>query len=156
MPESVRVVVALLQAGLTIATCESLTGGLLGATITDVPGASGTYVGGLVTYASRLKTQLVGVDEALVAREGVVNAATAEQMALGARDLLGADLAVSCTGVAGPDPQDGQPVGRVFLGLAHADGVVTRRLDLTGGRAEIRAATVAAALSLVAEHLRGE
>lgn len=147
------VVADLGRRGLTLATCESLTGGLVGATITAVPGSSAVYVGGLVTYASRLKHQLAGVDEALIAEHGVVNRACAEQMATGARRLLAADLALACTGVAGPDPQDGERPGTVWIALATPDGVVARRLALVGDREAVRRGTVAALFALVHEHL---
>lgn len=138
--------------GLTLGTCESLTGGGLAAALTSVPGASRVFRGGLVTYASDLKSSLVGVDATLVAREGVINEATARQMADGASRALGVDVALSCTGVAGPDPQDGQPPGVVWAGLRMPDGrVLTERLDLTGDRATIRQSTVLACLRLARE-----
>lgn len=137
--------------GLTLGTCESLTGGALAAAITEVPGASAVFRGGLVTYASDLKTSLAGVDAEQVRRHGVINAETARAMAVGARDVLGVDLAVACTGVAGPEPQDGAAVGTVWLALADRNGVVDQLLQLDGNRAAIRARTVKLAMALVRE-----
>ena len=102
---------------LTLATCESLTGGLLGAAITSVPGASKMYRGGFITYATDLKASLVKVDEELIANEGVVSELTALQMAIGAQALCGSDWAVATTGVAGPEELDGQPVGTVWFAV---------------------------------------
>lgn len=131
--------------GLTLATAESLTGGGLGAWITGVPGSSAVFRGGVIGYASDVKVSLLGVPESVVAGDGVVSEACAEAMAQGVRRLLGSDLAVSTTGVAGPESQEGKPVGLVFVGLADAAGTVVRRLDLSGDREEIRRATVVAA-----------
>lgn len=101
----------------TLATCESLTGGGLGAAITAVPGASAVFRGALVTYARDLKTRLAGVDEELVDTEGVVNELTAIQMALGAQSACASDWAVATTGVAGPTEIDGQKVGTVWFAV---------------------------------------
>lgn len=145
-------VVALLRTrGLTVATAESLTGGLVCAALTDVPGASVVLRGGVVAYATELKAELLGVDPDLLARGGAVQTAVAEQMAAGVAARLGADVGVATTGVAGPDPQDGQPVGTVFVAAADGTRVVTRALHLAGDRAAIRRASVEAALACVAE-----
>jgi nicotinamide-nucleotide amidase len=151
-PRAVAVVRALTERGQTLATAESLTGGLIGAAITAVPGASAVYLGGLITYATDLKARLGGVPADLLAAAGPVSAQTAAAMASGAREATGADWAVAATGVAGPDPQDGHPPGEVWLGLSGPDGIVrTVHLDLTGGRAAVRAGTVVAALSQLAD-----
>lgn len=147
-------VARLAERGLTVATCESLTGGAVAAAITDIPGASAIFRGGLVTYASDLKSSLAGVDATWIAEHGVINERTAIEMAVGTRALLGTDIAVSCTGVAGPDPQDGVAPGRVWIAVATArpggpDAVATQRLDVDGDRAEVRSATVAAMLELI-------
>lgn len=105
------------QRSVTLATCESLTGGGVGAAITAVPGASAVFRGAIVTYARDLKTRLAGVDEELVDREGVVNELTAIQMALGAQAQCDADWAVATTGVAGPAEIDGQKVGTVWFAI---------------------------------------
>ncbi len=139
--------VATLQGrGQTVATAESLTGGLLAGTITSAPGASAVYVGGVVSYATEVKQQLLGVSDEVVAREGVVSAACAEAMATGARDLLGTTYALSTTGVAGPDEQEGKPVGTVYVGLAGPEGVRSVELGLAGTRALIREQSCVAAL----------
>lgn len=101
----------------TLATCESITGGGIGATLTSVPGASAVFMGALVTYARELKNTLAGVDQQLIDTEGVVNELTAIQMALGAQSRCDADWAVATTGVAGPTLQDGVPVGTVWFAV---------------------------------------
>ena len=99
-----------------VATAESLTGGDVGGAICTVPGASAYYRGGVISYAYEVKARVLGVDAQLLATEGAVNPEVAAQMAAGAARVCGADYAVSTTGVAGPDPADGQPVGTVFIG----------------------------------------
>ena len=155
MSSGAEVVQALRRAGLSIATAESLTGGLLCAALTDVPGASAVVRGAVVAYATDLKAQVLGVDPDLLAREGAVHEDVARQMAVGVRTALGADVGVATTGVAGPDPQDGQPVGTVFVAAARDGEVVVRRLALAGDRLGIRHEAVAAALDLVAAVVRG-
>jgi PncC family amidohydrolase len=142
-----QLVAALLGRGETVATAESLTGGLLSGAITSAAGASSVYVGGVVSYATRAKEELLAVPAALVAEEGVVSAACAESMARGVRRLLGTVYGVSTTGVAGPDTQEGKPVGTVYVGLATAAGSWAVELHLDGDRARIREATVEAALA---------
>jgi nicotinamide-nucleotide amidase len=149
-PLAAEAVAALRSARLTVATCESLTAGLVAATIASVPGASAVLRGGLITYATDLKSALAGVDADLLERRGAVDGDVAVQMARGARTACGASIGLSCTGVAGPDPQDGQPVGTVHLGLDRggADPVV-QSLSLPGERDAIRRETVAAGLRLL-------
>jgi nicotinamide-nucleotide amidase len=138
----------------TVATAESLTGGLVGAVLTGVPGASATYRGGLVVYATDLKASLAGVDPALLAATGPVAPEVAAALAAGARIRLGATWGVGLTGVAGPDPQDGQPVGTTYVAVAGPVGEpVVASLRLAGGRAEIRRAAAAAALRLLTDRL---
>ena len=145
----------LLRRGATVAVAESLTGGLLGAALTSTPGSSSTFRGGLVVYATDLKETLAGVPGPLLAAEGPVSAHVAAALAAGARDRLGATYGVGVTGVAGPDPQNGQPVGTVHLAVAGpAEGEV-RSLRCEGDREQIRAQTVTAALSLLAEVVVG-
>jgi nicotinamide-nucleotide amidase len=147
---------ALLRArGETVAVAESLTGGLLAAALTETPGASATFRGGLVVYATDLKARLAGVPAPLLAAQGPVSPDVAAALAGGARDRLGATYGLGVTGVAGPDPQDGVPVGTVYLGLATPRGGQLRRLTLPGDRAAVRGAAVAAALGLLAETLAG-
>nr|WP_240484085.1 nicotinamide-nucleotide amidohydrolase family protein [Corynebacterium sputi] len=142
----------------TVATAESLTAGLLAATIADVPGASAVLRGGLVVYATDLKASLAGVDESVLEEYGPVSSATAAQMALGAQIRCGADWGVSLTGVAGPTPQAGHPVGEVWLGLAGPHGsVATSNLDLPPefSRKQIRGESVARAISGLLNSIRG-
>jgi PncC family amidohydrolase len=149
------VVELLRQQQLTLATAESLTGGGVGEAVTSVPGSSAVYVGGVVSYATRVKVALLGVPEDVVSREGVVSAACASQMAERVRALVGADVGVATTGVAGPEPQEGKPVGLVYVAVADESDTTVRELRLTGDREAIRRATVAAALELVAGRIRG-
>ena len=113
MTLAVDVIKKMTQRSVTLATCESLTGGGIGAALTSVPGASAVYRGSLVTYARELKSTLAGVDEELIATEGVVNELTALQMARGAQARCDADWAVATTGVAGPTETDGAMPARV-------------------------------------------
>ena len=139
----------------TVAVAESLTGGLLGAALTSTPGASATFRGGVIVYATELKETLAGVPGPLLAAEGPVSAHVAAALAAGARDRLGATYGLGVTGVAGPDPQNGQPVGTVHLAVAGpAEGAV-RSMRCEGDREQIRAASVTAALSLLADVVTG-
>jgi nicotinamide-nucleotide amidase len=149
MTTSSRVVAALVAAGRTVSTAESLTGGLVCATLTDVPGASAVVRGAVVAYATELKARVLGVDPQLLAAGGAVQAEVARQMATGVCRVLGSDVGIATTGVAGPEPQDGRPVGTVFVAVAAGGQVVVRELTLAGDRATIRASTVDAALDLV-------
>ncbi|MFC7402853.1 CinA family protein [Citricoccus sp. GCM10030269] len=153
------VVRALLERRLTIATAESLTAGLLAATIADVPGASGTLQGGIVAYQNHLKQDLLAVDPARLSSHGAVDPEVAGQMAVGARQATGADVGISTTGVAGPQPHQGHPVGTVYVGLAGLDSAASEagsvlRLHLSGDRKAIRRDTVRAALAEVLKRLR--
>ncbi len=132
------------ERALSLAVAESLTGGLLGARITAVPGASDVFRGGLVAYASEVKFTLLGVPIG-----PVVSAECAKAMAAGVRERLGADVGLATTGVAGPTEQDGQPVGTVFLGLAIDDTVQAARILLPGDRQQIRRYAVISALNLL-------
>src|SRR3954447_12330623 len=120
--------------GLTLATAESLTGGALADLVSAAPGASESYLGGIVSYATSVKTTVLGVSEQTVRTHGVVSAECAEEMAARARELIGADWAISTTGVAGPTEQEGKPVGTVFVGLAGPAGATAHQLDLSGDR----------------------
>jgi len=147
------VIAALTARRLTVATAESLTGGLVAAALTDVPGASAVVRGGVVSYASDVKATVLGVDTVLLEREGAVHPEVARQMAVGVCRVLGADVGVATTGVAGPDPADGRPVGTVHIAVAVRGDAQARTLALAGDRAAIRAATVEAALRLVLDRL---
>ena len=144
---------ALAGRGERLATAESLTGGGLGARLTAVPRASKAYAGGLVAYATEVKIDLLGVPLDVVEREGVVSAACALRMAVGVRALLGVDVGVATTGVAGPDTQEGKPVGQVFVAVSDSGGDEVVELHATGDREEIRTAAAAAALELVARRI---
>jgi nicotinamide-nucleotide amidase len=149
-----QIVRLLTQQDRTLAVAESLTGGLLLATLISVPGASKVVRGGVVAYATDLKATLLGVDADLLDRVGAVDPTVAEAMAVGVRSRLDADYGVSTTGVAGPDPQDGHSVGTVFVGYcehgcpSHAVQLAVPD-DLT--RDGIRRATVAEALDLLVD-----
>lgn len=148
-----RIVDVLRERGQTLATAESLTGGLLGAAITAIPGASDVYRGGIVAYATELKAVLLGVPADLLAEHGPVHPGVAAAMAAGARDRLGATWGLATTGVAGPDPADGLPPGTVYIAVG-AGVPAARRLALSGGRQEVRRGTVVEALKLLWEELR--
>jgi nicotinamide-nucleotide amidase len=140
---------ALLERGETVAVAESLTGGALAAALVDVPGVSATFRGGVIAYATELKSELLGVDAALLAERGPVDPDVAVAMAAGVRDRLGATWGLATTGVAGPDPQDGHPPGVVLVAIAGPDDAGVEALALEGGRAAVRAAAVTGALELL-------
>ena len=135
-------VTRLTQTGLTIAAAESLTGGLVCSALVDVPGASAVLRGSVTAYATELKAQVLGVDAARLASVGPVDAQVAQEMADGAAQLLGADVAVATTGVAGPGPADGHEAGTVYIAAIAPWGSVWRLLQLEGQRSQIRAQTV--------------
>ncbi|MEV0533611.1 CinA family protein [Kitasatospora sp. NPDC050463] len=145
---------ALQAADSTVAVAESLTGGLLAFTFTDAPGASDVFVGSVTAYTDDAKHRALGVERALLERHGAVNAEVARQMAQGVRRLLGSTYALSTTGVAGPQPQDGRPVGTVFIALADTRGTQVISPHLDGDRHSIQRQCVAEALGLLQTHLR--
>lgn len=134
---------------LTLAVAESLTGGLLAATLTETPGASAVFRGGVVAYATDLKHGLLGVDEALLAQRGAVDPDIASAMAFGVASRLTADIGLATTGVAGPDMQDGKAVGTVFIACSYLSQVTVEEHLFAGTRNEIRALSVHAALNLL-------
>jgi nicotinamide-nucleotide amidase len=144
-------------ASATVATAESLTGGLLGAALSSTPGASSTYRGGAVLYATEVKTTIAGVDPVLLEQRGAVDAEVAAAMADGVRVRFGATFGLATTGVAGPTEQDGVPVGTVFVALVGPEGLpgVIRRLKVTGDRARVRTVTVGTALDVLRRELAG-
>jgi nicotinamide-nucleotide amidase len=144
------------ERGDTVATAESLTGGQLAVLLTAAPGASDTFLGGVVSYATGIKVDLLGVDPGIVERYGVVSAECARAMARGVRALMGASYAVSTTGVAGPERQDDKPPGTVYVGVAGPDGDTVLSLELVGERASIRDRTCEEALSALEGILRQE
>lgn len=135
----------------TVATAESLTGGRLVATFTSVPGSSAVVRGSVVAYAADVKATVLGVDPVVLAEQGAVCSAVAEQMATGVRDLLRATYGVSTTGEAGPDSASGKPVGTVFVAVSGPQGTVSRRIGAAGSREQIQQAAVDGALGLLAE-----
>ncbi|HEX9343257.1 MAG TPA: competence/damage-inducible protein A [Actinomycetota bacterium] len=143
-------------AGQTLASAESLTGGLAGGRITAAAGASDYYLGGVVVYATDAKAELLGVDAALLAEHGPVSEPVAGAMAEGVRRLFGAGVGIATTGVAGPTEQDNKPVGSFCLGVADPDGTVTRSTRAPGDRAQVRAWATTTALDLVRRRLEGK
>lgn len=142
--------------GQTVAVAESLTGGMLAAAFTGIPGASAAFRGGVVAYATDLKASLLGVPAGLLDRHGAVHPDVAAAMADGARQRLAASVGVATTGVAGPDRADNQPVGTVYIAVRTQSQTAGRALALSGNRQEIRAATVEHALDLLVGILREE
>lgn len=136
-----------------MAVAESLTGGLVAAALTDIPGASVVVRGGVLAYATDVKAHVLGVNEVLLAQVGAVDADVAEQMASGVRSLMGATYGLATTGVAGPDRVDGKPVGTVYVAVVGPDSSRVKALSLSGDRGDIRAGSVLAALTLLAEEL---
>ncbi|GAA2475512.1 nicotinamide-nucleotide amidohydrolase family protein [Terrabacter carboxydivorans] len=144
-------VAGLTQAGETLACAESLTAGLVAATVADTPGASAVLLGGVVAYAAEVKTLLLDVPADLIARVGTVDASVAVAMAEGVRRRLGATWGLATTGVAGPGPSEGKPAGTVHVAVSGPSGTATRALELKGTRAQIRSATVEAVLRLAVD-----
>lgn len=144
-----EVIAAARERSATLATAESLTGGLVCAALVDVPGASDVVRGGVVAYAVDVKVSALGVPADLVERLGTVHESVARAMAEGARQRLGATHAVATTGVAGPDPSEGQPVGTVYIAVAGPEGTVDRAYGFDGDRPAIRRAACQAALVLL-------
>ncbi|QKW09541.1 CinA family protein [Streptomyces sp. NA04227] len=143
--------------GETLAVAESLTGGLVAADLTAVPGASRAFRGSVTPYATELKHRLLGVDAEILRARGAVDPEVALQMARGVREALDADWGIATTGVAGPEPQDGQPVGTVFVAVRGplGEGKVAA-LRLKGDRAEIRRESARSVLALLCEELPGQ
>ena len=138
--------------GRTLVTAESITGGGIGALLTSVPGASAVYKGGIISYCDEVKASALGVDPELLRSVGAVSAPVAESMARGAREVLRADVAVSVTGLAGPDGDSyGNPVGTVFIGYSDGSRTLAREHRFSGTRQQIRESTLRAALTLILE-----
>lgn len=151
IPTKCKQVLSRLQ-GKRLATAESLTGGGIGAAITGVPGASGVYAGGIISYTNEVKHRLLGVPTELLDTLGAVSGPVAQAMAEGARNALNADVAVSVTGLAGPDGDEfGHPVGTVFIGYADEKSALFREYHFSGDRQAVRTQTILAALELVQE-----
>ena len=156
--DQARDLLALMDAkGMTLATAESCTGGLIAAALTAIAGSSSVVMAGFVTYANDAKHKMVGVRQESLAEHGAVSEEVAREMAEGARGRAGVSLALSCTGIAGPGgAMPGKPVGLVFIGCAREGAAtIVERHVFPGDRAAVRAATVAAALDLAARSIKG-
>ena len=142
-------------AGKTLATAESCTGGMIGATLTAVSGSSAVYKGGIISYWSQIKQSLLGVDGEVLRKVGAVSAPVAEAMAVGTRKLLESDVAVSVTGLAGPSGDEfGNPVGTVFIGYADGEKTVVRECHFSGDREAVRRQATEAALEMVIKNCK--
>ena len=149
---SAEVVRAFLDKGLTLGTAESLTGGMIAASVAGVSGASAVLMGGVVSYDARVKHELLGVEQAVIDTVGVVSEPCARQMAQGAKAALKVDVAVSATGIAGPTGGTPEtPVGTVFIGVAWAGGVKVDECHFTGDRQSVREQSAAHALTMALE-----
>ena len=138
--------------GRTLVTAESITGGGIGALLTSVPGASAVYKGGVISYCDEVKASALGVDAGILGSVGAVSAPVAEAMARGAREALYADVAVSVTGLAGPEGDSyGHSVGTVFIGYADERTAFARECHFSGDRTQVREQTIEAALALILE-----
>lgn len=146
----------LTDAGQTVAAAESLTGGLVAAALTDVPGSSAVFRGGVVAYATELKASVLGVDAGMLDAHGPVYGPVAAAMAEGVRKRLGATVGVATTGVAGPGDADGSPAGTVHVAVSLDDDTVVRTMALSGDRGEVRRLAVERALGLLLGRLREE
>ena len=149
---SAEVVRAFLDKGLTLGTAESLTGGMIAASVAGVSGASAVLMGGVVSYDARVKHELLGVEQTVIDTVGVVSEPCARQMAQGAKAALKVDVAVSATGIAGPTGGTPEtPVGTVFIGVAWAGGVKVDECHFTGDRQSVREQSAAHALTMALE-----
>ena len=147
---SAKVLTAL--AGMRLATAESLTGGGIGQTITSVSGASAVFAGGVISYTKEVKPAVLGVPMETLNTCGAGSAPVAKAMAESARRVIGADVAVAVTGLAGPDGDEfGNPVGTVFIGYADEHTAFARECHFSGDRAQVREQTIEAALALILE-----
>ena len=152
---SAEVVRAFLDRGLTLGTAESLTGGMIAASVAGVSGASAVLMGGVISYDARVKHELLGVEQAIIDTVGVVSEPCARQMAQGAKAALKVDVAVSATGIAGPTGGTPEtPVGTVFIGVAWAGGVKVDECHFTGDRQSVREQSAAHALTMALEAIR--
>lgn len=143
-----------MAAGLTLATAESCTGGLIAKLITDVAGSSGYFRGGVVSYSNAVKTDLLGVPEEQLAAHGAVSAQVARAMAVGVLHRTGADFAVAVTGISGPGGGSAaKPVGLTYVAVAGMDAAEVRRYLWSGDRSANREATARAALELLLERV---
>ena len=150
-----QIIAKLVELNITLSTAESCTGGSLGKIITSVPGVSSIYGYGFITYANEAKEKILGVSHETLEKHGAVSFETALQMAMGARNVSGSDIAVSVTGIAGPGggtPE--KPVGLVYIAIADKDGAEYRKLNLSGSRDDVRAKTCDCVFELIKERLK--
>ena len=147
----------LLEKNLTISVCESCTGGMLGATITNIPGSSRYFLGGIIAYSDKVKKNVVGVSGGILERHGAVSAQTAGEMAHAIKQRMKSDIGVAVTGVAGPGGGTTEkPVGLVYIAVAFRDKMIVRRFLFSGGRQTVRRLSVKNALAMVREVICGE
>ncbi len=140
--------------GRTLVTAESCTGGGIGAALTAVPGSSSVYKGGLITYTNELKISQLGVDPQLLEKYGAVSSETAEAMAVGARNRLNSDIAISVTGLAGPRGDDfGNSVGTVYIGYCDANGVYSKKFSFSGSREDVRRQAIISAMKIILSNI---
>ena len=153
--DKVKQLVEVLKArAITLATAESCTGGLLGKSITDISGSSAVYPGGVISYCNRIKHEVLGVDQKDLDTLGPVSATVAQQMAEGVRRVIGADLGVSVTGIAGPNSDEtGRPVGLVYIGVSDGETTLVREYHFDGDRAAVRKQAAEEAANLVMQLL---
>ena len=156
MMESAELIGLLLEKKKTVATAESCSGGLLGKLLTDIPGSSAVYLGGVISYTCPVKERLLGVDSVVLQRQGAVSKPVARQMAEGVRTLICSDFGLSITGLAGPDSDgSGKPVGLVYVALAGDGWTICDELQLQGkNREEIREAACSHALQMLMRALQ--
>ncbi len=155
LDRAARVGMELKKRGWRLAVAESCTGGLLGHRLTNIPGSSAYFLGGVIAYRNEIKVRILNVRQETLARFGAISAETAREMAEGVRRLFHADLALAITGVAGPDPEEGKPVGEIYIALASPNGIWTRQIIVGSDRQENKALAVEAALELL-EAMLGE
>lgn len=159
--EATQILEQLRQSRQTLAVAESVTGGLLAGAITDIAGSSDVFIGGVVAYHSRIKSELLDVDPQVLTSHGVVSREVAMAMAQGVQRLMGSDWAIATTGVAGPGPSQGVAAGQVWIAISGPGQKVGARtayaelLELSGNRQEVRLATIARALREFSRILRG-
>ena len=149
-----KVVAVLCEKGLTLATAESCTGGGLGYAITAVPGSSGVYLGGVISYANDVKEQVLGVPLDVLKQHGAVSRQTAEAMVQGVRKVMGSDVSVGITGIAGPASDDtNKPVGLVYISVDVFDKLIIKENHFIGSREEIRQQSILEALCMIIENV---
>ena len=156
MKKAAPIIKSAAEKGLTIGTIESMTGGMLAAALTSIPGSSKSYVGGFVTYNDFIKQTLLGIAKAAIEKDGAISANTARSMAMLGRSKLSADIAVAITGNAGPNPQEGQPTGLCFIALSDEQETMAHEFRFEGTRHHVRLQAVTAALKLLLDMIESK